>query len=193
MITTDTSALLGTLTNGSDLQAEAAALRLAAGGSQNLAVIKDLLKSPHPDVRWWATRSLAEFHDPESAKLLIGSLDDADVSVRQCAAVALRQRPNSNAVPQLVKALNDPDRLMARLAADALIAIGEVAVPPMIEVMESGSSQARLEAVRALAEIGDSRAIPVLFTALDGDSAVIEHWAGVGLQKMGLNMVFFNP
>jgi HEAT repeat protein len=170
MITTDTSALLGTLTNGSDLQAEAAALRLAAGGSQNLAVIKDLLKSPHPDVRWWATRSLAEFHDPESAKLLIGSLDDADVSVRQCA----------------------PDRLMARLAADALIAIGEVAVPPMIEVMESGSSQARLEAVRALAEIGDPRAIPVLFTALDGYSAVIEHWAGVGLQKMGLNMVFFN-
>jgi HEAT repeat protein len=135
---------------------------------------------------------LAEIQAPQAADLLIGSLDDPETSVRQCAAIALRHRPDPKAAPKLIQALNDPDRLMARLAADALIAIGEDIVPALIEVMGSDSQPSRLEAVRALAEIGDTRAIPILFEALDEDSALIEYWAGKGLQKMGVDMVFFN-
>jgi HEAT repeat protein len=52
---------------------------------------------------------------------------------------------------------------------------------------------ARIQAARALALIGDTRAIPELFNALDGDSALLEYWAGEGLEKMGVGMVFFTP
>jgi HEAT repeat protein len=58
--------------------------------------------------------------------------------------------------------------------------------------MESGSHIARLEAARALASIGDTRAIPALFDALD-DSALLEYWANEGLERMGVGMCFFSP
>ena len=44
-----------------------------------------------------------------------------------------------------------------------------------------------------LAKIGDERAIPVLFEALDDSSALIEYWASEGLEKMGVGMVFYKP
>jgi HEAT repeat protein len=59
--------------------------------------------------------------------------------------------------------------------------------------MENGSPQARIEAARALGFIGDARAVPQLFKALDGDSAILEYWADQGLERMGVGMVFFNP
>jgi HEAT repeat protein len=59
--------------------------------------------------------------------------------------------------------------------------------------MQKGEHVARLEAVRALAKIGDERAIPALFDALDNDSALIEYWASEGLEKMGVGMVFYKP
>jgi HEAT repeat protein len=113
--------------------------------------------------------------------------------VGQCAALALRYQADPDAIPTLIQALSLPDRLMARLAADALIATGEESVPALIEVMQNNSQPARLEAARALGEIGDPRAIPALFNALGDDSAILEHWAGEGLEKMGVGMVFFNP
>jgi phycocyanobilin lyase beta subunit len=93
----------------------------------------------------------------------------------------------------LIQALSASDRLLARLAGDALIAIGEDAVPALIEVIENNPQPARLEAVRALSAIGDTRAIPILIKVLDQDSAIMEHWAGQGLEKMGVGMVFFKP
>jgi hypothetical protein len=44
-----------------------------------------------------------------------------------------------------------------------------------------------------LAQIGDPRSIPALFTALDEDSALMEYWASEGLEKMGVGIVFFEP
>jgi HEAT repeat protein len=79
------------------------------------------------------------------------------------------------------------------LAGDALVAIGSPAVPALLEVLQAGVHPARLEAVRALARIGDERAIPALFTALDDSSALIEYWANEGLERMGVGMVFYRP
>jgi HEAT repeat protein len=59
--------------------------------------------------------------------------------------------------------------------------------------MDDSSQPARLEAARALAVIGDTRAIPVLFKVFEGDSAIMEHWAEKGLEKMGVGTVFFEP
>jgi HEAT repeat protein len=193
MAATDKSALLAEITCGSDDRAEAAALQLAAYGSGSLPILKEFLQDSNEDVRWWATRSLAEIRDPEVTPLLLQALHDPEPAVRQCAALALRYQADPRAIPPLIQALSLPDRLMARLAADALIATGDESVPALIEVMQNDSQTARLEAARALSEIGDPRAIPALFNALDEDSAILEHWAGEGLEKMGVGMVFFNP
>ena len=193
MATPDAASLLIQLTSGDDQRAEAAALALADLGEKILPTLRSLLLSPNPEVRWWATRALAELDTPLVIPLLIKSLQDVDIPVRQCAALALSYRPHDSAVTYLVAVLNEPDRLLAHLAAVALIANGAAAVPALLEVIQSGPQAARLEAVRALALIGDHRTIPVLFEALDDDSAMVEYWADEGLQRMGVGMTFFKP
>lgn len=193
MTTPDQADLLNQLTSGDDQRAEAAALALADFGVKILPSLQGLLHSPDPEVRWWATRALAELDTPQVAPLLIKSLQDGDKTVRQCAALALSYRPHDTAITYLIAVLNDPDRLLAHLAADALVASGAAAVPALLKVMQSDLQAARLEAVRTLALIGDTRAIPALFTALDEGSALIEYWANEGLQRMGVGMTFFKP
>jgi HEAT repeat protein len=193
MTDSDAVILLNQLTSGDDQIAEAAALALADLGAHILPSLQALLHSPDPEARWWANRTLAELDSPQAHSLLVESLQDADLAVRQCAALALSYRPSEAAVKPLIALLANPDHLLARLAADALVACGGPAVPALLDVMQTGLQAARLEAVRALALIGDTRAIPVLFTALDEDSALIEYWADEGLSRMGVGMTFFKP
>jgi HEAT repeat protein len=107
--------------------------------------------------------------------------------------LALRKQPAPQALPDLISCLDAEDRLLAHLSADALVAAGPQAVPPLLDIMENGSHLSRLEAVRALALLEDQRAIPVLFHALDDESALVTHWADQGLQRMGVGMAFFKP
>ena len=189
--------LIEELVSGDDERAEAAALCMAelpaAQCQEALQALSDLLHKGDEDGRWWAVRALAELPAAEAAGLLITALGDRACSVRQCAALGLRLRPDPRAIPDLLAALGDPDSLLAALAADALTAIGAPAVPGLLAVLQQGNNQARLEAVRALAEIGDERAIPDLFASLDEDSAMMEYWASEGLERMGVGMAYFFP
>ncbi len=186
-------AIASEFASGSDKRADKAARELAAHGSFNPQVYKQLLADRRVDVRWWAVRSLAEIDSPEATPLLIHSLDDSDTSVRQCAALALQRQPDPQAIPALSQLLSSSDQLLGRLAGEALIAAGSEAVPALLDMMQDSPQKARIEAARCLALIGDTRAIPELFKALDGESALMEHWAGEGLEKMGVGMVFYSP
>jgi HEAT repeat protein len=190
---TDLYALVAELTCGDEARAEKAALSLAAYQNQAIPVLKSLLSSPDVDTRWWATRALGACQGPEVTPLLLRSLRDKEKSVQYCAAVALREQPDITAVPALISLLGNQDPFLAHLAADALTVIGPAATPALIAVMEHGSHQELLNAVRALSKIGDYRAIPSLFKALDHDSIVIQHWADKGLDDMGVSMSFFEP
>ena len=190
---------LGELTSGEDERAEAALAGLtslgdaAPSGSSALNALGDLAGSADEDTRWWALRALAEFDSPSVQKHLIAALADEEAAVRECAALGLRIHPTPEAVPALVAALNDSDALTADLAADALIDIGAAAVPALLEVLEGGNTMPQLSAVRALALIGDPRAIPTLYQALDTDSMIMEFWASQGLERMGVGMQLFKP
>jgi HEAT repeat protein len=95
-------------------------------------------------------------------------------------------------VAALVTALQSGDQLLAYLVGNALISTGAAAVPALIEMMQSGTPAARLEAARALATIADPRAIPALFHALD-EGSVLNYWATLGLERMGVGMIYFKP
>jgi len=189
--------LISELCSGDDLRAEAAALEMAAlprpRHSEVLAALQELLAKPQSDLRWWAVRALSEIDHPGVPGLLLQALGDSDAAVRQCAALGLRLRPNLQAIPALSAALSDQDHLLASLAADALIAVGSPAVLPLLDVMQGSHQPARLKAARALATIGDTRAIPALYAALDEDSTLMEYWANEGLERMGVGMVYFVP
>ena len=185
--------VLDELSCGEDERAEAALPRLAAWGPEVVGLLRERLFNPETEVRWWAVRGLAEINDDRVPGLLVKALMDADKSVRWCAELALRTHPSEIATPTLVGLLSDEDALTRRLAGDALIAIGSLGVPRLLEAIQAGPNLARIEAVRALAKIRDERAIPVLFEALDDNSAMVEYWANEGLERMGVGMVFYKP
>jgi HEAT repeat protein len=178
--------------SGNTIRSETA-LRSLLEQKNSLQEIEKIVDHPDAEVRWWATRALASLDQADAGKLLVNKLRDADLAVRHCAALALSHRPVESAVPELIDALKDDDSLLKRLAAEALVKIGNEATLPLVEALESGDQATQLEVARALALIGDTRAVPALFKLAESDSVVLQHWASEGLEKMGIGMAFFTP
>jgi len=187
------ASLIANLTSGDDQLAEAAVEQIAAWGEIALPALFDLLNSPDPEKRWWALRTLASIPHPDVPPRLGEGLHDPDPAVQQCAALGLSRQPWAEAIPDLIVFLVDEDRLLARLAGDALIALGSPAILPLGETLKNGSQRAKIEAARALALIGDKSAIPALFQAWQEGSALVQYWAEEGLDRMGVGMQFFAP
>lgn len=191
--------LLEDLASGDETRAEAAVPHLLELGETAIPALKDLSRSPDADARWWALRVLAG--SPHCrAEELVPFLEDPAPEVRQCAALGLAGKPDESAVPPLVRALGDGDSMMASLAVNALVKVGSAAVPSLIEAVkprpateENKAQSQRIHALRALAEIRDHRAIPVMMQVMQEDSALLQHWAQEGLERLGLDMVYIKP
>jgi HEAT repeat protein len=181
------------LTSGDDAQAEAAVEGLAHFGPPALPRLAALLDSEDADDRWWGVRALSAMNGPDISSLLIEALRDESPAVRQVAALGLRYHPNSEAIPELIRALADHDRLTAHLASNALSACGQDAIDSLGQALRSPLSSVRIEAARALAGMDEPAVISLLFHALDDDSASVNFWAERGLERLGVGMVFFRP
>lgn len=185
--------LLSDLTSGDEIRAERAVSALIALGEQAVPALLELTRSPNTDSRWWAIRTLAQSPLARTEWLVPFLLHDPAPEVRQCAALGLADKPDDAAIQPLVQALNDGNSLVSTLAANALIRIGAGAVPSLIGAMADGSQSARIQALRALAEIRDHRAIPVMMKVMQEDSALLQHWAQEGLERLGMDMVYMKP
>jgi HEAT repeat protein len=192
--------LLSDLTSGSETRAEKAVPALIDLGQDAIPALLDLTRSSDVDHRWWGLRVLAQ--SPHSqAEWLVPFLSDPAREVRQCAALGLAIKPDESAIQPLVQALSDEDSMVSSLAVNALVKIGKAAVPSLIEVVKRGpervernaSQSARIHALRALAEIRDHRAIAVMMKVMEEDSALLQHWAKEGLDRLGLDMVYIKP
>jgi HEAT repeat protein len=190
--------LLEDLTSGDEARAEAAVTPLLDVGAEAIPALLELTRSPDVDSRWWGLRVLAVSPDLRT-EWLVPFLNDPAPEVRQCAALGLAGKPDESAVETLVRALNDEDSMVATLAANALVKTGSPAVPSLIEAVKrppvegTGSQSQRIHALRALAEIRDHRAIPVMMQVMQEDSALLQHWAQEGLERLGLDMIYIKP
>jgi HEAT repeat protein len=188
--------LVADLTSGDEPRAEAAAVQFINLGKPAFDALSKLSQNSNPDTRWWVMRALSEFKEPDASPIFIQALSDSDLEIQACAALSLRLRPNPQAIPKLLSLLGHPDQLLSRLAGDALIALESQATQPLIELIDSTekfNQRARLEAVRALAEIRDPASISTLFKIYQEGSSMMQHWAEEGLNAMGIGMVFFDP
>ncbi|MGA2819393.1 MAG: HEAT repeat domain-containing protein [Anaerolineales bacterium] len=185
-------ALVQKLTGGDETIAEAAALALALQPGA-LPALTRLMSDPCPDRRWWAVRALASFHEEAAIRAIASALGDPDLSVRQCALRALVENHSAELVPSLVPRLADQDPISARLAGEVLLRMGAEALPELVDVLETGTLPARIEAARALALMNNEQAIGPLYRALSDESAMVCHWAEEGLERMGQNYLFFAP
>ena len=184
--------LLADLTSGDEARAEAAVPEIVALGEEAFPSLHTLMESNDSDIRWWAVRTLSQNLNPPTAWLL-QALQDPAPEVRQCAALGLCSHPSDESIPSLIVALADADTMVSNLATNALVAIGAEAVPFLLESLKTSPQAARINAMRALADIRDYRAVQAMMSALEEDSMLMQHWAEEGLERLGLNMVYLDP
>ncbi|MEJ2758635.1 MAG: HEAT repeat domain-containing protein [Anaerolineales bacterium] len=187
--------LLEDLTSGDEPRAENAAVQFISHGDKGFEALQILVTNTDEDTRWWALRAVSEFGTPQSSEILIAALHDPATSVQMCAAVGLRLHPDPNAIEPLTSLLDSTAPLLAKVAGDALAAIGKPATQPLIQVIENSESthRVKLEAVRVLASIKDTSAISTLFKVSQEGSSMMQYWAEKGLDNLGIGMMFFDP
>lgn len=185
-------ALLADLTSGDEERAEAAARLLAEAGEAALPLLEPLLHSGNVDKRWWAVRTVAQMSAPR-ADWLVHALSDGSAEVRAAAALGLSTHPVEEAAPALVDVLQDEDSIVGILAVNALIAMGETAVPAVLDRYPHLNQRGKIQAMRALADLRDHRAIRLMMKAIEEESAMLRYWAEEGLERLGLNMVYVKP
>ena len=184
--------LLAELTSGDDVRAENSIPAIMDLGMVVMPALLELTRAEEADFRWWAVRVLAESPHTRTEDLL-PLLNDSAPEVRAATALALCNRPHESAIFALIKTLADEDTLTAGLAGTALAKIGSPSVPSLLEVMNEAPIGIRILALRALSEIRDHRAIPVMMRSLSEESALLQYWAQEGLERLGLNMVYIKP
>ncbi|NJN80255.1 MAG: HEAT repeat domain-containing protein [Anaerolineales bacterium] len=185
---------LDDLTSGDDERAEQSIIPLVELGQAAIQPLLDLTRSENADERWWAVRALAASPHTLTSDL-IPLLNDSAPEVRAATALAILNHPHEDAIDALIQTLYDEDSLTANIAGNALAKIGNPTTPSLLKVMEEAETNVRILAIRALAEIKDHRAIPMMMKSLnnENESAVIQYWAQQALEKLGLDMVYIKP
>jgi len=132
-----------------------------------LAPLVVALKSPDWIVRMHAAKALGRIQDPGAVPSLVLLLQDKVKAVREETSTALAAIGEA-AVSSLLAALTHPEWLVRLHAVEAL---GKTrspeAVDPLLSVLFNDRDRAvREDAVRALGQIGDVRAVEFLVTAM---------------------------
>jgi HEAT repeat protein len=84
----------------------------------------------------------------------------------------------------LLNSLTGKDGLARKRARDALVEIGQPAVPGLMELLHDKRTHVRWEAAKALSEIGDPRSAPALVEAFGDNDPGIRWMAAEGLIKV---------
>ncbi|WP_310415657.1 HEAT repeat domain-containing protein [Chamaesiphon sp. OTE_8_metabat_110] len=111
--------------------------------------------------------------DPDSLKILLSAIAEADSAAKMVEAVENLARARlAAAIPNLITVLgyNNPGAAVA--AVEGLIAIGKPAVKPLLELLDGYNYGARAWGLRALAGIGDPQGLELLLDAASNDFAL---------------------
>lgn len=87
----------------------------------------------------------------------------------------------TDTIRDLITTLTGQDGLARKHARDQLVEIGAVAVPFLLPLLSNKQTYVCWEAAKALSEIGDPRAAPVLVQTLEHDDPGIRWMAAEGL------------
>lgn len=156
----------------------------------------DDLQSPWPPRRRQAAYELSRIlsADPEAVAQVPGATaevrrifaESKDEGVRQYLALVMGYTGDREALPLLVKALEESD---SQTQIYALFALGELgdaaAVDPLVEVLASGDPGLRKTAAFALGALGDPRAAAALRRRLDDGVADVRWNAALALARLG--------
>ncbi|WP_162004860.1 HEAT repeat domain-containing protein [Dictyobacter vulcani] len=148
-------------------------------------VLLHALHSPRPALRANAAHILGLIAGRNDAEALIEALNDVDYEVRLQAAKALGHVGTPDAVPVLITALRSADEQLGIQIFQSLVQLGGWAVPALIAECGSASAWTRWYCIRALGEINDERAVPILAQSLNDPDHGVAWMAARELVQFG--------
>jgi HEAT repeat protein len=104
---------------------------------RSLEALAKAMGDKDEDTRWKAATSLTKF-GADATDAVVDALAKGPIEARRCAAWALQQTRDADAVPHLVRALKDPDEQVRWKSAIALQRIGRPAADPLFDILRSG-------------------------------------------------------
>jgi HEAT repeat protein len=131
------------------------------------AALRPLSADPDPEVRFAVGQALAAVKDAQALEILLPLANSGVPWMRYGALHALGGLGDPRAIPGLVRAFQDPDVNIRMRAASALQALGEPAVGALIELGQTGDSEARASVLHCLRQIGSHRAAPMAASQLE--------------------------
>lgn len=160
-----------------DRSVRAAAIEaLQAIGAPSVMTLSACLSSTDFSVQEAASQILASIADTHALEPLLLALRSRDWIVRMYAAKALGRLKDPRAVSSLLPLLQDSVNAVREEASAALMAIGNEAIPSLIEALTHRDWLVRLRAVESLGAVKSPEAVPPLIAVVfnDPDSAVRE-------------------
>jgi len=155
---------------------EAAVVALRAIGAPSVEALGACLEQPDLSVQEAASAILSSIADERVLTPLITALRSNDWIVRMHAAKALGRIRTADAVEPLIPLLQDKVKAVREEAAATLAAIGDSAIPSLVNALQHEEWLVRLHAVEALGKTRSPQAVEPLLAVLfnDQDSAVRE-------------------
>jgi len=154
----------------SSVDSNARALALAELVARRASMdLVPLLNRAEPELRFQAARGLAHIADPATADALDLAGGDVDERVRANAAYGLFRMGDARALDALIATLDDfPDILRSpfTLAVDALVEVGQPALPRVVPLLDASDSQTRARAFLVLRSVIEASSDVADFQAL---------------------------
>lgn len=104
--------------------------------------------------------------DPEATPVVVGLLADRDPQVRRVAARAASRLPSEAAARSLLETLDGPRPVSARVVTQALLRMGQPAVPALVAMAAEERPAVAAVAVEVLGLLRNVPSAPVLLEAL---------------------------
>lgn len=170
------SALIQLLRDQDRSVRDAAIEALTVIGEASVESLGTCLSDPDLSVQEAASKVLASIADERVLTPLLLALRSPDWVVRMHGASAVGRIPQTRSIAHLIPLLQDTVKAVREAASAALAAIGETAIPSLVEALANRDWLIRLHAVESLGRTKSPKAIqPLLFALLnDDDSAVRE-------------------
>ena len=156
-----------------------AIVALGDAGDAAIEPLLQILNNEELSVRWDAIEALRKLDHPRTIALLNEALRNKDREIREKAAEALDylgwEPADGNELAYY---------LMVRGQWDEIVAVGTVAIDPLVETLLS-DHPLRWGAAWALGKIGDAKAVPPLIQALADENARVRRNAAKALGSIG--------
>jgi len=184
--------LVSLLTDPSpDLRRTAAMALGKIGRAEAVLPLLDRLDDPDPQVREYAAWALGSLGEPvrnQAGVPLTKMLYDPSPAVREAASLALGALGRSPGIVRGLQEAVESDKIHARRWAVHGLGYLEVqsAFPTMVRVLKDQESAVRQEALAAMGELAEYKALPLFHARLVGDpSPAVRGEAAFRLGKLG--------